>query len=137
LFWLHNWCEQRPLKYIGFDGLGHQLRDCLHPSDLAALVAKQLKAGLDPSKLSVINVSGGRASARSLLQLSSWCVHQWGPHDVVTDPQNRPFDWRWVVLDHSLASQAWSWNPVRNTKNILDQIAEFACTEPDWIGLSA
>ena len=26
--------QARPLKYIGFDGGGHQVRDCLHPRDL-------------------------------------------------------------------------------------------------------
>jgi CDP-paratose 2-epimerase len=136
-FWLHSWCEKRPLKYIGFDGLGYQVRDCLHPSDLAMLVAKQLKAGLDPSKPPVINVIGGRASARSLRQLSDWCDNRWGSHDVATDPQSRPFDLPWVVLDHSLASQACSWKPLRNSINVLDEIAEFAGAEPDWIRFSA
>ncbi len=41
-FWIHSWREGRPLKYIGFDGLGHQVRDCLHPRDLAPLVLKQM-----------------------------------------------------------------------------------------------
>ena len=30
-FWLHSWREQRPLKYIGFNGQGYQVRHCLHP----------------------------------------------------------------------------------------------------------
>lgn len=33
-YWLHSWKERRPLKYIGFGGLGAQVRDCLHPRDL-------------------------------------------------------------------------------------------------------
>jgi CDP-paratose 2-epimerase len=69
-FWLHSWREGRPLKYIGFDGKGHQVRDCLHPRDLAALVSLQLQAGDDRSKPRLANVSGGEASARSLQQLS-------------------------------------------------------------------
>ena len=36
---------RRPLRHIGFDGLGHQVRDCLHPADLAPLVLAQLDAG--------------------------------------------------------------------------------------------
>ena len=69
-FWLHSWRERRPLKYIGFDGHGHQVRDCLHPRDLAALVALQLQAGDDRSKPRLANVSGGISSACSLQQLS-------------------------------------------------------------------
>jgi CDP-paratose 2-epimerase len=135
-FWLHSWREKRLLNYIGFDGHGHQVRDCLHPSDLAALVAKQLKTGLDPSKHSVINVSGGRASARSLRQLSSWCATRWGAHKVGRDSRCRPFDLPWVILDHSLASDAWSWRPTRSIENILNEIADFAATEKDWIQFS-
>ena len=26
--------ERKPLKYIGFNGTGHQVRDVLHPKDL-------------------------------------------------------------------------------------------------------
>ena len=33
-FWIHSHRQHRPLKYIGFDGMGHQVRDCLHPRDL-------------------------------------------------------------------------------------------------------
>jgi len=58
-FWLHSWREQRSLKYIGFDGRGHQVRDCLLPKDLALLVALQLQAGDDRSKPRLANVSGG------------------------------------------------------------------------------
>jgi CDP-paratose 2-epimerase len=125
------------LKYIGFDGQGFQVRDCLHPSDLAALVAKQLQAGLDPSKLSVINVSGRRASARSLQQLSSWCEDFWGPLNVATELKPRSFGLPWVVLDCSLASDTWSCHPARSTESIMCDIAELASSEPDWIQFSA
>src|SRR6185312_13208555 len=38
-FWIHSWKSKRPLKYIGFGGQGHQVRDCLHPRDLTTLLA--------------------------------------------------------------------------------------------------
>lgn len=41
-FWIREWAARRPLRHIGFDGLGHQVRDCLHPSDLAPLLLAQL-----------------------------------------------------------------------------------------------
>ena len=41
-FWLHSWCQRRPLAYIGFDGQGHQVRDLLHTDDLATLVQRQI-----------------------------------------------------------------------------------------------
>ena len=29
-------CVSRPLRYIGFGGQGHQVRDCLHPADIGS-----------------------------------------------------------------------------------------------------
>ena len=37
-FWINSYLRRRPLRYIGFDGEGHQARDCLHPRDLAVLI---------------------------------------------------------------------------------------------------
>ncbi|MFZ4773855.1 MAG: NAD-dependent epimerase/dehydratase family protein [Terrimicrobiaceae bacterium] len=41
-FWLHSWKSGRPLRYIGFGGSGHQVRDCLHPRDLAPILIRQM-----------------------------------------------------------------------------------------------
>ena len=62
-----NSCRsKRPLKYLGFGGQGHQVRDCLHPRDLTALLEKQLAAPTMASADRIVNVSGGAASAVSL-----------------------------------------------------------------------
>jgi CDP-paratose 2-epimerase len=37
-YWLHAHLARRPLKYLWFGGRGFQVRDALHPSDLARLV---------------------------------------------------------------------------------------------------
>ena len=68
-FWINSYLRRRPLKYIGFDGQGHQVRDCLHPRDVAALVWKQMQSP-DRQVERVQNVAGGVASAMSLAQLS-------------------------------------------------------------------
>ncbi len=132
-FWLHSWREGRALRYIGFDGMGHQVRDCLHPKDVASLVALQMGAGLDRNRPPVVNVSGGQSSARSLAQLSAWCSAHWGAHAVGSNPDPRPFDLPWVVLDSSLARSTWNWEPAVTTDEILSEIAVFAEAQPDWI----
>jgi CDP-paratose 2-epimerase len=135
-FWLHSWREHKPLRYIGFDGQGHQVRDCLHPRDLAALLALQLQAGDDRSKPRLANVSGGAVSARSLQQLSHWCTERWGPNPVSSNPEPRAYDLSWVVLDHAVANNSWGWSPVMNTAETLTEIALFAESNPQWIELS-
>ncbi|MCX6935855.1 MAG: NAD-dependent epimerase/dehydratase family protein, partial [Verrucomicrobia bacterium] len=41
-YWIRSWREKKPLKYIGFDGKGSQVRDCLHPRDLVPVLKKQM-----------------------------------------------------------------------------------------------
>lgn len=142
-FWLHSWFEQKPLRYIGFGGAGHQVRDCLHPRDLVPLLVKQMHHGSgQPRSLlagvssRVYNVSGGIESARSLAQLSQWCSQRWLPQTVVGTDETRPFDLPWVVLDSRRARVDWAWQPTVNVNEILVEIGEFACQNPEWMNVS-
>ena len=136
-FWLNSHLRRRPLKYIGFGGHGHQVRDCLHPRDLVPLLEKQLAAPKLPAADRLANLSGGAASARSLRQLTAWCDTHFGPHPVGADTTPRPFDIPWLVLDHAKATRLWNWRPQTPTAAILDEIAAHAREHPDWLDLSA
>ncbi|MCU0794000.1 MAG: CDP-tyvelose epimerase, partial [Opitutaceae bacterium] len=120
-YWLNSYLRRRPLKYIGFGGHGHQVRDCL------AL----------PVTDRIVNCSGGAASARSLRQLSDWCAERFGPHTVTADTTPRPFDIPWIVLDSTKAARVWDWQPQTTTEQILEEIAAHARLHPDWLDLSA
>ncbi|MEC8473605.1 MAG: NAD-dependent epimerase/dehydratase family protein [Planctomycetota bacterium] len=134
-YWLHSWREDHPLKYIGFGGSGFQVRDCLHPKDLARLLVMQMNE-FPQDHPRTINVSGGMDSAISLRQLSDFCSNRWGAKVVEAAGGNRVYDLPWVVLDHSLASETWGWQPEMGVYEILSEIAEFAESQDDWIGLS-
>jgi CDP-paratose 2-epimerase len=135
-YWVNSWLRRRPLKYIGFGGTGYQVRDCLHPVDLLPLIERQIAAdgGTQPR---IVNVSGGRASARSLRQLSEWCRERFGHHTVQSTDEIRRFDLPWVVLDSSLAARTWNWSPSRSTEQILDEILAHAQQHEDWLDVSA
>ena len=135
-YWIHSWARHRPLKYIGFDGAGHQVRDCLHPADLGPLILAQIDATARPEKR-IINVSGGATSSRSLRQISDWCRVRFGAHEVASDPHPRPFDIPWMVLDSTEATRLWHWQPTRSTDSIMEEIARHADTAADWLDLSA
>ncbi|MGA3006317.1 MAG: NAD-dependent epimerase/dehydratase family protein [Opitutaceae bacterium] len=136
-FWINSWMHRRPLKYIGFGGHGHQVRDCLHPRDLSPLLEKQLAAPSLASADRVVNVSGGAASARSLRQLSDWCAQKFGPHTVAFDSTPRPFDLPWIVLDSAKTARVWDWHPQTPVETILSEIADHAQAHPEWLDLSA
>jgi CDP-paratose 2-epimerase len=134
-YWINSWLRRRPLSYIGFDGLGHQVRDCLHPADLVPLLERQIQAAFADHPR-VVNVSGGRSSAISLYQLSQWCRGRFGSHVVTSRPEMRRFDLPWVVLDASLAREVWAWKPARKTEEILEEIARHAELHPEWLELA-
>jgi len=130
-YWLHAWKNKQPLRYIGFDGAGHQVRDALHPLDLARLVALQLdfRGENEP----IVNISGGVENSMSLRQLSDWCATRWGAQEVQSQSEPRLFDAPWLVLDSRLAAQAWNWQPQIPLAAILDEIAQHAESHPDWL----
>ena len=133
-FWIHSWAGRRPLKYIGFGGRGHQVRDCLHPRDIVPLLIAQMQdAGRKVEQ--IFNVSGGVESAMSLAQLSAWCSKRLGPHLVGADSNPRPFDIPWMVLDSSAVGEAWGWKPQTPMPVILEEIAQHAEQHPEWLSL--
>lgn len=134
-YWIHAWAGRRPLKYIGFGGTGFQVRDVMHPSDLARLIVRQIA---DPGRAAprIANVSGGRESAISLAQLSAWCGARFGSHSVQAVAENRPFDIPLAVLDSTAARNAWDWRPQVPRDKVLEGIAEHAVKHPDWLEIS-
>jgi CDP-paratose 2-epimerase len=132
-FWIHSYRARRPLSYIGFDGEGHQIRDCLHPRDLVPVLQKQLSGA---PRAQVCNFSGGVASAMSLRQLSDWCADRSGAHEVRQVREPRPFDLPWLVLDSTRAEQQWDWHPQTPLQQILEEIAAHAEAHPHWLDVS-
>jgi CDP-paratose 2-epimerase len=136
-YWLNSHLQRRPLKYIGFGGHGHQVRDCLHPRDLVPALEQQFAAPRLSASDRIANFSGGAASAMSLRQLTEWCDSRFGRHVVSSDPAPRPFDIPWIVLNSAKAARLWNWAPVLSTAEILDEIASHARANPDWLDISA
>jgi len=136
-YWINTWLQRRPLKYIGFGGTGHQVRDCLHPRDLLPALDLQLGAPRIAAADRVANFAGGAASAMSLRQLSAWCSNQLGAHAVTEDLTPRPFDIPWMVLDCAKAQRLWNWTPAITTSAVLEEIAAHARAHPAWLDVSA
>ncbi|MGF1531946.1 MAG: NAD-dependent epimerase/dehydratase family protein [Puniceicoccaceae bacterium] len=134
-FWIHSFREGRPLKYIGFGGHGHQVRDCLHPSDLLPVIKKQLVEPLETVKPRISNFSGGLENSASLAELSSWCKSRFpdSTTSVSSSPESRSYDLPWVVLDSTQADRVWDWRPVTKIHSVCEELASFADSHPDWL----
>lgn len=135
-WWINRWQKRKPLNYIGFGGLGHQVRDCLHPDDLISLLVKQLAKNPSEKIPALVNLGGGMANSMSLAQLSEWCTQRFGSHKVGQDFKARPFDIPWVAMDSTLAARTWDWKISRDMESILTEIADHAESNPAWLDLS-
>lgn len=135
-FWINSHLRRQALKYIGFGGEGHQVRDCLHPRDLVPLLEKQFSASKLSAADRISNVSGGIASATSLAQLTAWCDARFGAHAIGRETAVRAFDIPWLVLDSAKATRLWNWRPQTSTSDIFEEIASHAQTHSDWLAVS-
>lgn len=115
----------RPLKYTGFGGKGHQVRDLLHPDDLCELVARQVNSWEQVSG-QTFNVGGGRAGSVSLREYTALCEEAVGRSVAVAEePTTSPVDIPWYVSDHSKVTDRLGWAPHRPPKKIVEDIAEW------------
>lgn len=130
-YWIRAYALHRPIRYIGFDGSGAQVRDAMHPDDLADLLIAQWR---DPAQSTGIwNVGGGPNNSMSLAELSDWCSTNFGAHDVISDTRPRPMDVPWLVMDSRTTSEKFDWKPRRALPSILDEIAAHHRQQPDWL----
>ena len=148
-YWIHSWAAQRPLKYIGFGGKGHQVRDCLHPRDLVPLITLQIQSAIRDPQSAIVNLSGGTTNSMSLAQLSRWCAGRFPGSEITYSSllstidnnqseilaESRPYDIPWMVLDSTLAKETWNWHPATSIEAVLEEIAQHAEAHPQWLDM--
>jgi CDP-paratose 2-epimerase len=69
----------------------------------------------------------------SLAQLTAWCDKRFGPHQPLADGSERPYDVAWLILDSNKALTETGWKPQISLNQILEEIAEHAANNPEWL----
>jgi CDP-paratose 2-epimerase len=131
-FWLNAHLRRRPLRYIGFDGTGKQVRDAFHPRDLAALIERQMLSARTGGRRIYV-AGGGALNARSLAQLTAWCDDRFGNYAPAVDVRERPYDIPWMIMNSEDASRDFNWTPEIRMEDLLSGIARHAEAHPDWL----
>jgi CDP-paratose 2-epimerase len=131
-YWINGHLRRRALRYIGFDGMGKQVRDAFHPHDLAGLLDRQMRAERS-NGVRLYTVGGGLGNAMSLAELTAWCDARFGMHAPVADLRPRTYDIPWMVMDNHDAESDFGWRVEISLERLLAQIADHAQCNPDWL----
>jgi len=116
----------RTLAYIGYGGLGKQVRDFLHVYDLCDLITEQISE-FDRWDGWVGNVSGGLSNTGSLAELTHLCRESVGRQvPIHIQPITRPSDLRIYIGDCARLFERTGWRPRRDLRCIVDDIAGWA-----------
>ncbi len=135
-YWIHAHARRHPLRFIGFDGTGKQVRDLFHPRDLTALADAQMNT-FRANGQRIYCAGGGRSNAISLQQLTLWCDARFGCHQPTADTRPRPYDIPWVVMDSRDAARDFGWSIQIPMERVFEEIAQHAESNPGWLEISA
>ena len=118
--WMAKHFWNQSLKYIGYGGLGKQVRDILHINDLIDLVDMQIHK-IDLFNKKIFNAGGGLKSSASLLEMTYLCQEISGNKiEINSDINQRMADLRIYITDNTKIETEIGWSPKRNVKNILE-----------------
>ena len=131
-YWINAHLRRRPMRYLVFSGTGKQVRDALHPRDLAALLDVQMRQTRAGGQR-IYTAGGGPQNTMSLAQLTAWCDARFGAHPVEADAHERAYDIPWVVMDSSASERHFGWQVDTPISTVLDEIAVHAENNPDWL----
>lgn len=114
-----------PLRYIGFDGQGHQVRDVLHVDDLCELVMRQLE-DISHWHGHILNVGGGMQRSISLRELTELCVDTTGNRvDLDSQAVTNAVDIPIYITDNRRIESLTDWRPQRSVEQTVDDISEW------------
>lgn len=131
--WAANHVLGKPLRYIGFDGEGRQVRDLMHPDDLFDLLQRQLGA-LDRCTGRVYNAGGGRDGSVSLRELTDICREATGREvPLSSDPRTSSVDIPVYLSDSGRAERELGWRPRRTPREMISEIVGWVRENEDLL----
>ena len=122
------------LDYIGYGGLGKQVRDMLHLDDLVELILYQMER-LDELDGETFNVGGGLENSVSLCELTKICEELTGNSiEIGSVSEDRQGDVRIYYTDYARVSERCGWRPERDIKTIVGDIVTWLEAHKEELG---
>lgn len=131
--WVARHLFHLPLSYIGYGGIGKQVRDFIHIDDLFDIINLQIQ-NLSKFSGEIFNVGGGLKNSFSLLELTKMCQKVTG-NKVVIKPvsENRVSDIRIYLSDCTKITRRTKWSPHKNLHQTVSEIADWIRSNEDLL----
>ncbi len=125
VLWIASHVYNNALRYIGYGGQGHQVRDMLHIEDLFDLIKIQIET---PQKVDgkTYNIGGGLVRSASLAEMTKFSEDLTQTRITIQSVQeNRPGDIPYYVTDTTLAENELGWRPRHSLESTLADIHQW------------
>jgi CDP-paratose 2-epimerase len=120
-YWMACHLLKKDLSYIGYGGMGKQVRDLIHVHDLVRLIDLQIQ-NIDLFDGKTMNVGGGLERSLSLIELTKFCQEITGNTvHIGSVEETRAADVRIYLSDNKQLESicAMKWQMEMTTKDIL------------------
>jgi CDP-paratose 2-epimerase len=120
--WMAKHFWNQSLKYIGYGGMGKQVRDILHVDDLVELIDLQIHQ-IEKFTGKIYNVGGGIENSASLLEMTKICEKITGNKiSIASENETRAADLRIFVTDNSKIESEIGWKPKKSVEMVFQDI---------------
>ncbi len=117
--WIWGHLKKKKMKYIGYGGLGNQVRDVLHIDDLSELIDLQIRK-INKINNKIFTVGGSKKSHTSLRQLTNIC-------EKITNnkinfkrvTKTSIYDIPYFITSNNFVSKTYGWKPRRNILKVV------------------
>ena len=111
--------SKKNLKYIGYGGFGHQVRDVLHINDLCRLIFIQIKKFRNINNM-LFSIGGSKKSYTSLALLTKIC-------EKITNnkiklgkvSKTSIYDIPYFVTDNTKVTKTYGWKPKKSIYDVV------------------
>ena len=120
--WVSKHFFKKKLRYIGFGGHGHQVRDIIHINDVCEILLIQINK-LNKIYNNTFNIGGSSKNSISLNRLTEKCRNLTGNKIAINKISDTSmFDIPYFVTNNSKVSKIYNWRPSKTVNDILRDI---------------
>ena len=123
--WVWKHINRDKMKYIGYGGNGHQLRDVLHIDDLCELIFIQIKK-FNKIYNKLFTVGGSKRSYTSLVELTKIC-EKITKNKIKFSKISKTsiYDIPYYVTNNNLVTKTYNWRPKKNINKIVKDVFDW------------